>query len=73
MVKRKLMTATKPSVEITVAGTAYTITTNVAIKTVTTSFTLGEEYEPDSGFFEIKKVNFQTQSNVEEHIVNINM
>ena len=56
MIKRKLISGTKPEVEISIDGNKYTIISKTNLKSITVSFTLGEKYEADSGTGETKTV-----------------
>ena len=57
MIKRKMLAGTQPNITITIDGNKCTIVTKITVKTITLSFTLGEEYEADPGTGETKKVN----------------
>ena len=46
---RSIVAATKPDIIIEADGDNLTITTVTALKTITVSFTLGQEYEADPG------------------------
>jgi hypothetical protein len=49
MIKRNVISATKPDIVIEVNGNNYTVTTITSLKTIAISFTLGQEYEADPG------------------------
>ena len=49
MIKRNLITSTKPDIVIEADGDNYTVTTITSLKTIKISFTLGKEYEADPG------------------------
>ena len=55
-IKRKIISGTKPEVEISIDGHKYTIVSKTNLKGITISFTLGEKYEADLGTGETKTV-----------------
>ena len=48
VIKRKLITSTKPEVTFTLEGNSMTIKTSSALKTTTISFTFGQEFKEET-------------------------
>ena len=56
MIKRNVIACTKPDITVEISGDSYTVTTHTTLKTITISFTLGQEYEADPGTDRLTKV-----------------